>query len=205
MGAARHLERVEVTIMRVLSVGSVVLLLSLAVAAQSTKPAAKETAANKPAGNLIQVMRGVLFNNANLIFDVQQVDPGAPIKPTKNEEGATQTRNFANVYSGWQVIENAAVALDESVDTILKSGRSCANGTPVPVTQPDYVKTALGLRQTSREILKAAQQKNRDKVTDLAGDLADACASCHQIYRDPEGPKGFGDTSLRCKVLPKKS
>jgi len=196
---------VEVTIMRVLGVGSVVLLLSLAVAAQSTKPAAKETAANKPAGNLIQVMRGVLFNNANLIFDVQQVDPGAPVKATKNEEGATQTRNFANVYSGWQVIENAAVALDESVDTILKSGRSCANGTPVPVAQPDYVKTALGLRQTSREILRAAQRKDRDKVMDLAGDLADACAGCHQIYRDPEGPKGFGDTSLRCKVLPKKS
>jgi hypothetical protein len=168
---------------------------------QEARPTArKELAANRPMGNLIQVMRGVLFNNANLIFDVQQVDPGAPIKAGRNEEGATQTRNFANVYSGWQVVENAAVALDESVDTILKAGRICQNGTPVPVTQSDYLKTAQGLRETAREILKAAQQRNRDKVTDLAGDLAEACASCHQIYRDPEGPKGFGDTSLRCKV-----
>lgn len=190
--------------MRVLSVGSMVLLLTLIVAAQSSKPAAKETGSSKPAGNLIQVMRGVLFNNANIIFDVQQVDPGAPIKAGRNEEGATQTKNFANVYSGWQTIENAAVALDESVDTILKGGRSCQNGTVVPVSQADYVKTALGLRQTSREILKAARQGSREKVNDLAGDLADACAACHQIYRDPEGPKGFGDTSLRCKVLPKK-
>jgi hypothetical protein len=177
------------------------LLLTLVVTAQSPiKPAA----GSKPTGNLIQVMRGVLFNNANLIFDVQQVDPAAPVKPGK-EEGATTTASFANVYSGWQVVENAAVALDESVDMILRAGRTCQNGTPVPVAQADYVKTALGLRQTSRAILKAAQQKDRDKVNDLAGDLSEACAACHQIYRDPEGPRGFGDTSLRCKVPAKKS
>ena len=199
--------------MRTLTVGSMLLLLTMVAAAQSSPGAVQAsprggavvTKEGRPAGNLIQVMRGVLFNNANLIFDVQQVDPGVPIKPLASEVGATQTRNFANVYFGWQVIENAAVALDESVDTILKAGRTCQNGTPVPVAQADYVKTAQGLRQTSREILKAAQQKNREKVSDLAGDLADACASCHQIYRDPEGPRGFGDTSLRCKILPKRS
>lgn len=199
--------------MRALSVGSMLLLLTLVATAEIPRAAQappsraavgnKERATGKPAGNLIQVMRGVLFNNANLIFDVQQVDPGAPIKHGRNEEGATTTASFANVYSGWQVIENAAIALDESVDTILKAGRACENGTPVPVAQADYVKTALGLRQTSREILRAAQQKSRDKVNDLAGELSEACAACHQIYRDPEGPKGFGDTSLRCKVLPK--
>jgi len=187
--------------MRALSIGSMLLLLTLVVAAQPpVKPVATT---DKPAGNLIQVMRGVLFNNANLIFDVQQVDPGAPVKAGETEFGATQTKNFASVYSGWQVIENAAVALDDSVDAILKSGRMCQNGTPVPVGRADYVKAALGLRQTAREILAAAQQKNRDKVIDLGGDLAEACAACHQIYRDPEGPKGFGDTSLRCKVLAK--
>jgi hypothetical protein len=145
-------------------------------------------------------MRGVLFNNSNLIFDVQQVDPGAPIKPHPTEFGATQTSNFSNVYSGWQVIENAAVALDESVDTILKTGRTCQNGTPVPVGTADYRQTAMELRGTARRILRAAQTKDRDKVIELAGDLAEACAACHTIDRDPEGPKGFGDTTLRCKV-----
>jgi hypothetical protein len=163
----------------------------------------KGTAAGKPAGNLIQVMRGVLFPNANLIFDVQQVDPAAPPKTAGKEDGATTTSTFAHVYSGWQVVENAAVALDESVDTMLKAGRVCENGTPVPVAQADYLKTALGLRTTSREILKAAREKNRDRVNELSEGLSEACAACHQIYRDPEGPKGFGDTSLRCKVLSK--
>jgi hypothetical protein len=89
--------------------------------------------------------------------------------------------------------------LDESVDLMLKP-RLCANGIPAPVGQADYRKTAEGLRLVARDILKAAQAKDRDKVIDLAGSLSEACAACHQIYRDPEGPKGFGDTSVRCKI-----
>ena len=49
-------------------------------------------------------------------------------------------------------------------------------------------------------MLAAARAKGRDRVVELAEPLADACATCHQVYRDPEGPKGFGDTSIRCKV-----
>jgi hypothetical protein len=89
--------------------------------------------------------------------------------------------------------------LDEEVDIMLKP-RMCANGIPAPVAEPLYRKTAEGLRTVARDILKAAQAKNRDRVIELAEPLADACAACHQVYRDPEGPKGFGDTSIRCKV-----
>jgi hypothetical protein len=187
--------------MRVLSTGLTLLLLTVTLAAQGATSKAKPApAANKPVGTLLQVMRGTLFPNANIIFDVQQRDPAAPVKPGDTAIGATETANFANVYTGWQVVENAAVALDESVDTIMKSGRLCANGTVVPMTRPDYAKAAQGLRRTARTILRAAQEHNRDKVGDLSNDLSDACASCHEVYRDPEGPKGFGDTSLRCKV-----
>lgn len=189
--------------MRVLSVGSIVLLLSLAVAAQSPARSGAAKSADKPTGNLIQVMRGVLFNNANLIFDVQHVDPARAAR-VHSGEGATTTQSFASVYTGWQIVENAAVAIDESIDTMLKPGRSCQNGIPVPVGDPTYVKTAMGLRQVAHEILKAAQAKNRDRVMELSGDLSEACAACHVVYRDPEGPKGFGDNSIRCKVPAKK-
>jgi hypothetical protein len=189
--------------MRALTLGFM-LLLTIAIAAQSDSKRATPTntalAVGKPAGTLLQMMRGTLFPNANIIFDVQQRDPGAPVKPGETAIGATETANFANVYTGWQVIENAAVALDEAVDGMLKAGRLCSNGTPVPIDRPDYVRAAQGLRQTARTILEAAQAQDREKVGDLSNDLSDACAACHEIYRDPEGPKGFGDTSLRCKV-----
>jgi hypothetical protein len=180
--------------MRNLAVASA-LAIVIAVAAAETATDAQ----TKATGTLIQVMRGSVFRDANLIFDVQQADPGAPQQPHNTGPGATTSSNFSNVYTGWQVVENAAVMLDESVDLMLKP-RLCANGIPAPVGQADYRKTAEGLRLVARDILKAAQAKDRDKVIDLAGSLSEACAACHQIYRDPEGPKGFGDTSVRCKI-----
>jgi hypothetical protein len=168
--------------------------------------AAAVTAAHSPvlaqaraAGSLIQVMRGSVFRDANLIFDVQQVDPGAPPKPHNTGPGVTTSSNFSNIYTGWQVVENAAVMLDEGVDMMLKP-RLCANGIPVPVGEPQYRKTAEGLRTVAHDILTAARARDRDRVIELAEPLADACAACHQVYRDLEGPKGFGDTSIRCKV-----
>jgi hypothetical protein len=164
--------------------------------AAATIPAAAQT---KPVGNLIQMMRGSVFRDANIIFDVQQVDPGAPVKPHSTREGETTSSSFSNVYTGWQVVENAAVMLDEAVELMLKP-RMCENGVPAPVGQADYRKAADGLRVVARDILKAAKARDRDRVIELGGDLSEACAACHQVYRDPEGPKGFGDNSVRCKV-----
>jgi hypothetical protein len=180
--------------MRALAIGSALAIVVAVAAAQV--PTSAQT---KTVGSLIQVMRGSVFRDANIVFDVQQVDPGAPVKPHNSREGATTSSNFSNVYTGWQVVENAAVMLDESIDMMLKP-RMCANGIPAPVEQAFYKKTAEGLRTVAMDILKAARAKDRDKVVDLAGSLSDACAACHQIYRDPEGPKGFGDNSVRCKV-----
>ncbi len=180
--------------MRAVAIGTALAVVVAALVAQGPTSAQAKTT-----GSLIQVMRGSLFRDANLVFDVQQNDPGAPIKPHNTREGATTTDAFSNVYPGWQVVENAAVMLDEAVDIMLKP-RMCANGIPAPVNDALYKKTAEGLRVVARDILKAAQAKNREKVIDLADSLSDACASCHQVYRDPEGPRGFGDTSVRCKV-----
>ena len=178
---------------------NVVVASALAIAVAAAAAETVTLAQTKATGTLIQVMRGSVFRDANLIFDVQQTDPGAPQQPHNTGPGTSTTSNFSNVYTGWQVVENAAVMLDEAVDVMLKP-RMCANGIAVPVNDPIYKKTAAGLRVVARDVLEAARAKNRDRVVELAEPLADACAACHQVYRDPEGPKGFGDTSIRCKV-----
>lgn len=53
---------------------------------------------------------------------------------------------FANVYTGWQVVENAAIALNQSADLIVKPGRLCSNGRPAPVNRANYRKFAQVLR-----------------------------------------------------------
>ena len=173
--------------MRVPSVVFASLFLAGVAAAQapSSKPAAARASSSRPDGTLAQVMRGILFPNSNLIFDVQTKDP-AVAKPDVSPGGA-----FAGVYTGWQVVENAAVALEEAADLIMKPGRLCSNGKPVPVQRADFVKFAQGLREAGKAVLKAAQEKNQEKVSDLTTQLADACVNCHVVYRNspPGGPR----------------
>ena len=178
--------------MRVLTVVFASMFLVTTVGAQAPAPkAAAAPAQRQVVGTLAEVMRGIFFPNANLIFDVQSIDPVAPRKKVEGE-GATAT--FANVYTGWPVVESAAVSLNEAVDIILKPGRLCQNGKPVPVGRADFRKHAQGLRDAAKKILDLAKTKNQEKVSDAANDLADACASCHEPYRD----KGDANSPARC-------
>lgn len=130
--------------MRNLAVASALAIAIAAAAAQTALAQARAAA-------LIQVMRGSIFRDANLIFDVQQTDPGAPPQPHNTGPGTSTTSNFSNIYTGWQVVENAAVMLDEAVDVMLKP-RLCANGVAVPVNEPQYRKTAEGLRVVAKDV-----------------------------------------------------
>jgi hypothetical protein len=161
------------------------------------KAAPKVATATRPAP-LAVVMRGILFPNANLLFDVQQADPGAPKKkPETGAPGASTTETFANVYSGWQMVEAAAASLDEVADVILKP-RACVNGKPAPVMNADYKKFAAFLRTVARQARAAAEKKDRDKLMDIVNDLSDACANCHEVYRDA------GDETSPARCVAKK-
>jgi hypothetical protein len=188
--------------MRALSVGFGLCLLTAVAVAQAPPPkpaapaAAQKPATSKgPSGTLAQVMRGMLFGNSNIIFDVQTKDPGAPPKKEAGSGvGATTSETFANIYTGWQTVENAAIALEEAADVILKPGRMCEGGKPVPLNQANYRKWAANLKDVAQKTLAAAKEKNQEKVSDIANDLSDACLMCHEVYRDT-GPPG---SPLRC-------
>ena len=147
-------------------------------------PAASTPPAPQPEGTLLQVMRSILFPNSNIIFDTQTKDPGAPPPKTAAGAGAGASATFANVYTGWEVVENSAVALSEAANLIMLPGRMCQNGKPVPIDRDDFKKFAQGLREAGRASLKAAQSKSQDAMVEVSGTVADACAACHEVYRD---------------------
>jgi cytochrome c553 len=180
--------------MRLLLGGVALAFLTAIAAAQAppkTAPAKSAAPARKPTGTLAQVMRGIYFPNANLIFDVQQNDPGAP---KKKIDSGSSTDTYSSAYSEWEKVENAAVALTDSVDLILLPGRACQNGKPVPLNQPDFQKFAREMREAGRAALQAARTKNQEKVSDATNNIADACSNCHEVYRD----KGPADSPARC-------
>ena len=160
-------------------VGTALVLLLAACASASTAG----LPAPEPMGTLAQVMRGILFPNSNILFDVQTIDPDDP-PPVAAGGGATAT--FSGIYAGWQVVENAAIALGEAANLITIPGRRCENGRPVPLSQPNWAQFTQGLRDAADVMLVAARARDREAASDATNDVADACFFCHEVYRDAE-------------------
>jgi mono/diheme cytochrome c family protein len=142
-----------------------------------------------PPGNMAQVMRGILFPSSNLIFNVQNQDPGeqkvgwSPGGPT----AFSWVDWGAGIYSGWELVDYAAIALAESTPLLLTPGRRCENGKPVPVERADWVRYVDQLAEAGRAAYRASQSRNRDAVAEVTNQIADACLQCHEVYRDKPG------------------
>ena len=72
-----------------------------------------------PQGDLLQVMRGILFPNSNVIFAAQTQDPAA-VK--KDPDPTASTNPLASLYGGWQAIENSGIAIAESASLLTMRG-----------------------------------------------------------------------------------
>ena len=169
---------------------------------QSTTTAASPGPAFPPLGNLNQLMRSILFPNSNIIFNVQTNDPGAPPKagPAGANADFSWTTWGAGLYSGWQIVDYAAIAIADSAPLLLTPGRRCQNGLPVPVERADWIKYTQELVETGREAYRIAQSRNQEAMSDFTSRLSDACAHCHQVYRDKRGFRpGDPAAAARCK------
>jgi cytochrome c553 len=176
---------------------------------QNAAPAPASTtgapAAFPATGNLNQLMRGIMFPNSNIIFTVQTNDPAAK-KKTGDAANASGGFNWAawgsDLYSGWEIVDYASIALAESAPLMLTPGRRCENGKPVPVNDPDWIRFTKEMAEVGKAAYRASQTRNQEKVSDISGDVAEACMHCHQVFRDKirrgrSGPDPSGK-ELRC-------
>lgn len=148
------------------------------------------------ASNLAQLMRGVTFPNANILFNVQVKDPAEskPALPVPFDYvgwGAT-------VYYGWQAVDQAALALVDTAPLFLLPGRRCENGRPVPVDRADWKQFTQALVDAGQALYRASQTRNMDTVAKMAEQLNDTCANCHKVYRD-SAQEGASSGANRCR------
>src|ERR1700704_5944714 len=122
-------------------------------------------AAQEIHANLNQLMRGVLYPAANVVFFAQVENPG-DVKPVPGQDPGMATDPLTSTFGGWQAVENAALALAESANLLLIPGRNCANGLPVPMNNPDWTKFVQELRDAGMKAYQAAQSKNQDKMVE---------------------------------------
>ena len=142
--------------------------------------------------NLNQLMRGVLYPAANVVFSAQADDP-AEVKLPPGHDPLMSTDPLTSTFGGWQAVENAALALAESANLLSIPGRKCANGVPVPTTDPAWAKFVQDVRDISMKAYAAAQAKDQDKIIAVSETLSAACAGCHRKWRDRKAPEN------RCK------
>jgi hypothetical protein len=127
-----------------------------------------------------QVMKGVIFPAANVIFAAQRENP-ADVKPAKDP--ATATDPLDGSYGKWEAVENSALAIAEAANLLILPGRKCLNGLDVPLKNPDWPQLIQGLREAAMTAYKAAESKNQHKMADAAARINAACANCHDRYR----------------------
>ena len=157
----------------------------------AAKSAAKSSApAGRNPANLAQLMKGILFPSANVVFFAQSDNPN-DVPPAKDP--ALAVNPLASAYGKWEAVENAGLAITEAANLLTVPGRKCSNGLPVPVANADWAKLVQGLRDAGMAAYKAAQAKNQDKILDASDVMTTACANCHDKYREKPTPAG------RCK------
>ena len=161
-------------------------LLSCACTPRQPQPAPQKEASPELQVHAVlgQVMRGILFPNANVIFAAQSQNP-ADVKP--EADPSLSTNPLASSYGGWTAVENSGLALTEAANLLIIPGRKCSNGRDVPMQNADWGKFVQGLRDAGMAAYKAAQSKNQDSIVDAAGVVTTACADCHDKYRDKPG------------------
>jgi hypothetical protein len=139
-------------------------------------------------GDMLQLMRGVLYPASNVIFTVQTEDP-AVIKPA--DKPSTSSDPLTSAYGGWTAVENSGIALAEAANLLIIPGRRCGNGRLAPIQNADWQLWVQELRDAGMAAYKAAQTKNQDAILEAAGVVAESCAHCHQKYR--QVPGGFAN------------
>lgn len=133
--------------------------------------------------NMNQLMRGVLYPAANVVFSAQANNP-AEAKPGPFHDPSMSTDPLTSTFGGWQAVENAALGLAESANLLLIPGRRCANGVAAPTKDPAWVAFAQEVRDASMKAYTAAQAKDQEKIIEISEALSTSCSGCHRKWRD---------------------
>ena len=161
--------------------------LSLMLAACGLSLIAQSSSTSAPQqihADLNQLMRGVLYPTANVVFSAQADNPADVVKRNLNNDPTMSTDPLTGAYGGWVAVENAALALAESANLLTIPERRCSNGVPVPTKDPAWTMFVQEVRDASMQSYRAAQAKDQDKMIELSETLSRSCSGCHRKWRD---------------------
>ena len=145
----------------------------------------------EPIGTLAELMRGIMFVNANKLFDAQAQEPGGELPEMSPEVSeavsalvGSASARFASIYRGWPDLVGAAAALADGAKLAMIDGRLCDNGVSAPVGRADYIEGARLLEEYSVNVLNAAREQDYEGAWEAINYVTESCSHCHSTYRD---------------------
>ena len=130
-----------------------------------------------------QLMRGVLYPAANVVF-ASQLENAGEVKIPPGVDPNMSTDPLTSTFGGWTAIENAALALAESSNLLLIPDRKCANGVVAPIKDPAWVAFVEELRGGSMKAYEAAKAKgDQEKMLAVSEAVSNSCTNCHRRFR----------------------
>ena len=155
----------------------------LSLAAQ-TRPTGTEQQVH---ADMNQLMRGVLYPAANVVFSAQGDNP-AEIKLPPGHDPNMSTDPLTSTFGGWTAVENAALALAESANLLAIEGRRCSTGVVAPTNDPVWAGFARDMRAASLKAHAGAKAKDQQQMIEVADELSATCTGCHRRFRDRRPP-----------------
>lgn len=148
-----------------LFVSGIGLVIAAARSAREAPAAAAPAVTVESVATVRQIMKGIVDPSAKKVFNAVStiVGPEGVVEhvPTTDEE--------------WEDVGNSAAALIESGNLMLMGNRA--------VDQDEWVTMTRAMIDAGRQVLRATEEKNSDKVFELGEPLNASCDSCHAKYR----------------------
>lgn len=89
---------------------------------------------------------------------------------------------FPRTDAEWEKLVHASAIIAESGNLLMMPGRE--NG--ADERGPDWIAYSQALIATGNQLLKAAQDQDKQAIFDLGGQLYRVCVACHQRYAYPD-------------------
>jgi hypothetical protein len=148
-----------------LFVSGIGLVIAAARAVREVPPAAAPSVAAEPVATVRQIMKGIVDPAAKKVYDA--------VSTTVGPEGVVE--RVPKTDEDWEEVATGAAALIESGNLMLMGNRA--------VDQDEWVKMSRAMIDAGKQVLRATQEKNSDKVFELGEPLNESCDSCHAKYR----------------------
>ena len=147
------MHRTALTLFLVLAAAS-----GLSVAAQTPSTAGEQ----QVHADMNQLMRGVLYPAANVVFSAQGDNP-AEIKLPPGHDPNMSTDPLTSTFGGWTAVENAALALAESANLLAIEGRLCSTGVVAPTKDAVWAGFVRDMRAASMRPMPRRRPRVRSR------------------------------------------